>query len=96
MRKNQPQRILISLCVALLGLYIVFLAGVDATGSRVGCIIVAVLLHYFTLASLMWMAVEAVNMYLLFVKVLNAYVSKFMIKASIVAWGKSVNLSVNI
>ncbi|XP_072050197.1 uncharacterized protein [Amphiura filiformis] len=87
LRRAQPQRILLSLCFALIGLYIVFLAGIEGTSSRIGCIIVAILLHYFTLASLMWMAVEAVNMYMLFVQVLNAHIHRFLLKASIIAWG---------
>ena len=50
----------------------------------------AILLHYFTLASLMWMAVEAVNMYMLFVRVWDSHIHLFLVKASIIAWGKSI------
>ncbi|XP_038054372.1 uncharacterized protein LOC119726669 isoform X2 [Patiria miniata] len=86
-RTKRPQQILISLCFALLGLYFMFLVGIEATASRGGCTFVAVSIHYFTLASIAWMAVEATNMYLLFVRVLNANVSHFLLKASIAAWG---------
>ena len=48
-----------------------FVAGVDRTESYSGCILVAVLLHYLTLSSVSWMGVEAVNLYLLLVKVFN-------------------------
>ena len=71
-----------------MGLNLVFLTGIEATGPAVGCTIVAVLIHFFTLASVAWMAVEATNMYLLFVKVTNAMVSHFMMIASATAWGK--------
>ncbi|XP_038060762.1 uncharacterized protein LOC119731635 [Patiria miniata] len=87
LRSKRPQQILLHFCFALAGLYLAFLAGIEATASGVGCIIVAVLIHYFTLASVSWMAVEATNMYLLFVRVLNANVSNFLLIASILAWG---------
>ncbi|XP_038077215.1 adhesion G-protein coupled receptor G6-like [Patiria miniata] len=86
-RSKRPQRILLSLCFALLGMYLFFLAGIEASPCGVSCGIVAVLIHYFTLAAMFWMAVEAVNLYLLLVKVTNANVSHFMIKASLAGWG---------
>ncbi|XP_038054484.1 uncharacterized protein LOC119726730 isoform X2 [Patiria miniata] len=87
LRTKRPRQILISLCFALLGLYLIFLVGIEATASRGGCTFVAVSIHYFTLASIAWMAVEATNMYLLFVRVLNANISHFLLVASIAAWG---------
>eukprot|EP00058_Branchiostoma_floridae_P013013 XP_002598501.1 hypothetical protein BRAFLDRAFT_66878 [Branchiostoma floridae] len=87
LRQTRPQHILINLCVALLATLIIFLAGISATSSPVGCTVVAFLLHYFLLAVFMWMAVEAFNMYLAFVKVLGAHVSRFLLKAAILAWG---------
>ncbi|XP_033628133.1 hyalin-like isoform X2 [Asterias rubens] len=86
LRNKRPQKILICFSFSLLGLYLVFLTGIEATKPAVGCTIVAVLIHFFTLASVAWMAVEATNMYLLFVKVLNANVSHFMLIASVTAW----------
>ncbi|XP_066300054.1 uncharacterized protein [Branchiostoma lanceolatum] len=87
LRQTRPQHILTQLCIALLVTLIIFLAGIDATNSPVGCTVVAFLLHYFLLAVFMWMAVEAFNMYLAFIKVLGAHVSKFLLKAAIFAWG---------
>ncbi|XP_035664570.1 adhesion G-protein coupled receptor G2-like [Branchiostoma floridae] len=87
LRQTRPHRILINLCVALLATLIIFLAGIDATSSPAGCTAVAFLLHYFLLAVFLWMAVEAFNMYLAFVKVLGTYVSRFFLKAAILAWG---------
>ena len=80
-------QILICLCFALLGLYVVYLAGIEAKETGFGCAVVAVLIHYFTLASVVWMAVEATNMYLLFVRVYNAQVSRFLFMASLAGWG---------
>ncbi|XP_038068676.1 adhesion G-protein coupled receptor G7-like isoform X2 [Patiria miniata] len=52
------------LCVSLLVLYVVFLAGVDgAKGSEAGCVFVAALLHYLTLVSVMLMTVDAWDLY---------------------------------
>ncbi|XP_022103274.1 uncharacterized protein LOC110986009 [Acanthaster planci] len=87
LRSKTPGRILISLCLSLLCLYLVFLAGIEQTSSRSGCIAAAVLMHYFTLTSMAWMGVEAANLYLKVVKVFGSDVSHFMVKASIVAWG---------
>ena len=66
----------------------VFLAGIEQTSYRKGCIAAAVLMHYFSLTSMAWMGVEAANLYLKLVKVFDSNVSHFMIKASVVAWGR--------
>ncbi|XP_022088193.1 uncharacterized protein LOC110977952 [Acanthaster planci] len=87
LRTLEASRILISFCCSLLLLYLVFLAGIEQTSSRSGCIAAAVLMHYFALTSMAWMGVEAANLYLKLVKVFNSDVSHFMVKASLVAWG---------
>ncbi|XP_030834678.1 adhesion G-protein coupled receptor G6-like [Strongylocentrotus purpuratus] len=87
LRSKQPQRILINLCFALLGLYLVFVVGIDRRYPTAGCVVVGFLIHFFLLSSMSWMLVEAINMYLLFVRVLNATVSHFMLKAALFAYG---------
>ena len=87
LRTKQQPKILINLCFSLLLLYLVFLFGVEID-AEIPCIVVAVLLHYFILTSVAWMGVEAVNMYILSVKVVGAHISKFLWKASVLAWGK--------
>ena len=86
---------MISFCFSLLFLYVVFIIGIEQTKPVAGCIVVAVLLHYFTLTSIAWMAVEAFVMYISFVKVVGrwAHISKFLLKASLLAWGKLFKLS---
>lgn len=86
-RSKVPQKINIHLFFALLGLYSFFLIGVNRTDLGIGCVIFGVLIHFFCLASLAWMSVEATNMYLMFVKVFNAEVSQLLWKASAFAWG---------
>ena len=95
LRLKLPNQILLSMCSSLLGLYITFVVA-SALDSKpdiaelevLPCSILAGFLHYFILTSFSWMAVEGFNMYLLFVKVVNAYIPKFLRKASVVAWGK--------
>ncbi|XP_040907220.1 adhesion G-protein coupled receptor G2 isoform X2 [Toxotes jaculatrix] len=90
LRKDIPSKILIQLCLALLLLNLVFLVDSwlalypDAVGL---CISTAWFLHYFLLVAFTWMGLEAVHMYLALVKVFNSYVSRYMLKFSLVGWG---------
>ncbi|XP_038051797.1 adhesion G-protein coupled receptor G6-like [Patiria miniata] len=88
LRNGKSRQIFIHFCFSLLMLYIVFLAGVDnARGTGGGCVFVAALLHYLTLSSMMWMAVEARNMYVSTVKVFPEDAPRYMLKACLIAWG---------
>lgn len=87
LRNGRGQQVLVNLSVAMFCSDILFLVGVDRTESRAGCIVVAVLLHYFILVTFMWMLVEGVLQYLRFVKVLGTYIPNFMKKSMIPAWG---------
>ncbi|XP_041656806.1 adhesion G-protein coupled receptor G2 [Cheilinus undulatus] len=90
LRKDIPSKILIQLCFALLLLNLVFLVDAwlalypDAVGL---CISTAWFLHYFLLVAFTWMGLEAVHMYLALVKVFNSYISRYMLKFSLVGWG---------
>ena len=90
LRDNTPTQILLNFCVSLSLTLIVFLVGAERskTFSMTGCRIAAIALHFFVLATFMWMGISAYNMYLSFVKVLNSYFPNFMLKCSVVAWGK--------
>ncbi|KAL7847400.1 hypothetical protein SRHO_G00223800 [Serrasalmus rhombeus] len=90
LRVDIPSKILIQFCLALLLLNLVFLldSALAHKLSKAGlCITTAFFLHYFTLASFTWMALQAVYMYLTIVKVFNAYFSRFMIKLGLAGWG---------
>ncbi|XP_022106239.1 adhesion G protein-coupled receptor A2-like isoform X2 [Acanthaster planci] len=88
LRNGKSRQIFIHFCFSLLMLYIVFLAGVDnAKGSGGGCVFVAALLHYLTLSTMMWMAVEARNMYISTVKVFPEDRPWYILKACVIAWG---------
>ncbi|XP_033096234.1 uncharacterized protein LOC117100567 isoform X3 [Anneissia japonica] len=86
-RKSEPKRILSQLCLSLLGLYIVFLTGIDRTDSKRSCVVAGAFLHYFLLSSIFWMSVQAVHMYYFFVKVFDSHVRHFFLKAFLFAWG---------
>ncbi|XP_030623428.1 adhesion G-protein coupled receptor G2 [Chanos chanos] len=89
-RRDIPSKILIHLCFALLMLNLIFLlnAWLALYPKAVGlCISTAFFLHYFLLVSFTWMGLEALHMYLAIVKVFNNYMSRYMIKFSLVGWG---------
>uniref|UniRef100_A0A673NFJ8 Adhesion G protein-coupled receptor G2a n=1 Tax=Sinocyclocheilus rhinocerous TaxID=307959 RepID=A0A673NFJ8_9TELE len=89
-RRDIPSKILIHLCFSLLLLNLVFLLDSwlalyrDAEGL---CIFTAFFLHYFLLVSFTWMGLEALHMYLAIVKVFNNFMSRYMLKFSLVGWG---------
>ncbi|CAB4018009.1 adhesion G- coupled receptor G7-like [Paramuricea clavata] len=93
LRNKIPSQILLNFCIALSLSLIVFLAAAERskTSSLAGCRTAAIALHYFLLATFLWMAIEAFNMYLAFVKVFpNSSPSKFMLKCCLIAWGLPV------
>ena len=44
--------------------------------------------YYLVFVSLLWNGIEGFNMYLMLVRVFNARISHFKVKAAAVAWGK--------
>ena len=89
-RRLKGSQIVMHLSVALTGVYLAFLVSLAATENHIFCVCLSVLLHYFLLATFGWMAVEAVNSYLRFVRVLGTHISRFMLKASLLVWGGSL------
>ncbi len=88
LRHSLPSKILIQLCLSLTLTLICFVIGADMTTPLYACRGFAIAIQYFLLVCFAWMVVEAVNLYLSFVVVMGTYISKFMIKASICAWGR--------
>ncbi|KAL8574465.1 hypothetical protein ACOMHN_041234 [Nucella lapillus] len=87
LRQGRPQQTLFNMALAMLASWVVFLAGFTRVGDYAGCIAVAALLHYFILASFMWMLMEGVLQYMLFVKVLGNDFDNYLLKTAIPAWG---------
>ncbi|XP_076879801.1 adhesion G-protein coupled receptor G5-like isoform X2 [Brachyhypopomus gauderio] len=56
-------------------------------GKEGVCVFVAVAMEYSLLCCFFWMAIEAVHLYLLLVKVFNTYIRHYMTKLSLFGWG---------
>ena len=97
LRTKAPGQILFNFCIALTLTLIVFLVAAErsTTSSTASCRAAAIALHYFVLAVFMWMAVEAYNMYLGFVKILPVSRSFFMAKCLFIGWGKLIKMKFN-
>ena len=67
---------------------IVFVAGIDKTSHRGGCITTGVFIHYFTLVAMMWMGAEAVLMFQKLVIVFTNITSRHILVVSIICWGE--------
>ncbi|XP_030253845.1 adhesion G-protein coupled receptor G2-like, partial [Sparus aurata] len=89
LRRDIPAKILIQLCISLLLLNLVFLLdGWLALYPAIGlCTSTAFFLHYFLLTSFTWAGLEALHMYLSVVQVFTPYLSRYMLKFSLVGWG---------
>ncbi|XP_041812697.1 adhesion G protein-coupled receptor E2 [Chelmon rostratus] len=59
------------LCISLFIATLIFLAGISRTENRVGCAMVAGLLHFFFLAAFCWMCLEGIQLFRMVVLVFN-------------------------
>ncbi|KAK8763706.1 hypothetical protein V5799_033685 [Amblyomma americanum] len=89
LNKHRSGKILLNLCSAMLLLNVAFLVG--SLHERFPkwdlCLGTAVATHYFLLACLAWMGVEAINMYQMLVHVFASAETCFMLKRVLIAWG---------
>ena len=69
-------------------MFLVFLVGVDRTENEHVCVAMSYLIHYFTMASVMWMFAEALYMVKSFLIVFGKITTKFIIPLSLCAWSK--------
>ncbi|XP_069694647.1 uncharacterized protein [Periplaneta americana] len=99
LNRDRSGKILLNLCVSLLLMNLAFLmvAVEEYVDNRLlvlvdTCTAVALLTHYLVLTSLMWMLVEALNMYHLLITVFATSETKFMCKRMVFAWGLPVTI----
>ena len=95
LRKKDASKFHIQLCLAILFMLTVsfVLVVYSAQGFPIlyeGCVAISVLVHYFTLASVMWMGAEALLMFKKLVLVFSEVTAKFIVSVSIVCWSKYV------
>ncbi|XP_031723472.1 CD97 antigen [Anarrhichthys ocellatus] len=69
--KSPRTTIHLHLCICLFIATVIFLAGISRTESRVGCAVVAGLLHFFYLAAFCWMCLEGIQLFRMVVLVFN-------------------------
>ncbi|XP_072022860.1 adhesion G protein-coupled receptor L3-like [Amphiura filiformis] len=84
--RTRPRNILVQLCVSLIALYLIFVTAIDHIDNP-ACTVVAVLLHYFLLTTMAWMAVEARYLYIKLVRWYDPESDGFVIKSAAAAWG---------
>ena len=87
-RQKDVAKFHVQLAVSLMLMLIVFVAGIDRTENKAGCITVGVLLHYLILVVWMWMAAEAVLLFQKIVIVFKKSSTIYIVIVSIVCWGK--------
>ncbi|XP_022088383.1 uncharacterized protein LOC110978050 [Acanthaster planci] len=86
-RAGKAGHVFLQFLFSLLMIYAVFLAGVNhARHLRSGCVVVAALLHYLPLATLMWTAVEVRHIYNSMLHGSSTDSSSCVILTSLVAW----------
>ena len=82
----------IHLCINLAITLIILVAGIDKTGDLdedvpIHCQIIAVLLHYFFLASFMWMLMEGVNLLMSFVRITVMKKLSYILTLTFISYG---------
>ena len=88
LRTSDHGQLLLNLCFALMGLYITFIIAVHSTRVPGLCAVVGAVLQYFFLVTFMIMAAEAIHLYMNLVIVLGIKIQHFVLKATILSWGK--------
>ncbi|XP_071850126.1 adhesion G-protein coupled receptor G7-like [Apostichopus japonicus] len=87
LRVKQETQVHMNLCLSLIAFYLSFVLGVDRRDNPQMCKVISALIHWFCLASLAWMAVEAFIIYKLIYRFERSNTKHLMLYAIIFAWG---------
>ncbi|XP_068752097.1 uncharacterized protein [Montipora capricornis] len=85
--KSPRAKVILNLCIAIALSCIFVITEGFARENKVGCTVVAALLHYFLLAMFSWMLCEGVLLYILLVKVLGGGAEEKVKYFYIFGWG---------
>lgn len=102
LRSKDSSKLHIQLCAAMFCMFVVFLFGIgldkageedfgisiDKTQNIGGCVVVSVLIHYFTLVTFMVMAAESLLMFQKLVVVFVQITTPYLVMTSILCWCK--------
>ncbi|XP_078374061.1 uncharacterized protein LOC144657585 [Oculina patagonica] len=92
LRRLRQNQLLVYLCISLLAAILLFTFGINGitdSDSLDLCKAMAAFLHYFLLSSIVWMSIEAYNLYQDLVKVFDTTLisqNEFMCRAGVVGW----------
>ena len=92
-RQKDVSKYHIQLSLALLFMLVVALVLVAFSSAREvpiygGCVMISILVHYFTLSAVMWMGAEALLMFQKLVTVFYQITTKYIVAVSIICWSK--------
>lgn len=90
-RKSEHSVVIhVQLSGSLFLLHLFFLASTLGSGSekKPVCQCLGLILHWTLIATFTWNAIEGFHLYLLLVRVFNIYIRRYLLKLSLVGWGK--------
>ncbi|XP_053490500.1 adhesion G protein-coupled receptor G3 isoform X2 [Ictalurus furcatus] len=92
--KDSSMGIHVSLSVALflLNASFLFIEWGATWSQKSACVLIAVIIQYSLLSCFSWMAIEAIHLYFLLIKVFNTHFKHYMVKLSLFGWGVPVVL----
>ncbi|KAJ8042979.1 Adhesion G protein-coupled receptor L2 [Holothuria leucospilota] len=86
-RQKQQTHVHLNLCIALLGLCLSFVLGINRVDPTWLCRIVSTLIYFFCLSSMAWMSVEAFYIYMLIWRYKRSSIRCLIPVAVLLAWG---------
>ena len=87
-RQRDVTKIHFKLAIAMLCLLLIFMIGIDRNENEIVCTAMSALIHYFTLATVLWMGAEAVLMFQKLIIVFGKITVKYFVIVSLICWCK--------